>query len=80
MLAERIEEWKKNYREEGLQEGRQEGMHKGALQLLIRQLEKKFGKLPADIVAQLDCADEKQIIFWSERILTADSLSDIFGH
>ena len=84
MLAERVEEWKKNYREEGLQEGRQkglqEGLQKGALQLLIRQLEKKFGILPADVVAQLDCADEKQIIFWSERILTADSLSDIFGH
>ena len=76
MLAERMEEWKENYR----QEGRQEGWQEGALHLLIRQLEMKFGKLPADIEAKLKQADEEQIFLWSERILTAKTLAEMFGH
>jgi hypothetical protein len=76
MLAERMEEWKENYRQEGRQEGRQAG----AVQLLMRMLEMKFGNLPADIKAKLDQADEEQIILWSERILTAETLAEMFGH
>ena len=76
MLAERVEEWKRNYREEGLQQG----MHLGALELLLRQLEKKFGKLSADIMATMKQANEEQIILWSERILIADTIGDVFGH
>ena len=72
MLAERMEEWKENYRQEGRQTG--------AVQLLMRQLEMKFGKLPADIEARLNQADEKQIFLWSERILTANNLGEMFGH
>jgi predicted transposase/invertase (TIGR01784 family) len=84
MLAERMEEWKENYRQEGLEEGLEKGLEKGlqkgALRLLIRQFEMKFGKLPADIEVRLNQADEEQIFLWSERILTAKTLGEIFGH
>ena len=96
MLAERMEEWKENYRREGLQEGRkkglqeglqegrqegrQEGLQEGSLHLLIRMLEIKFGKVPADVEAKLKQADEEQIFFWSERILSAKTIGEMFGH
>ncbi len=83
MLAERVKEWNRESMERGMergmQRGMQKGMQKGALQLLTRQLEKKFGDLPQELVLQLNQADEEQVLQWSERILTADTLGDIFG-
>ena len=46
----------------------------------MRQLEIKFGKLPSDFVSRLKQADPEEIQLWSERILTADKLSDIFDN
>ncbi len=84
MLSERVKEWNRESMErgmlQGIQQGMQQGIQQGALQLLIGQLEMKFGKLPADIEARLNQADEKQIFLWSERILTAKTLGEIFGH
>ena len=86
MLAERVKEWNKKSlekglrqgRQEGRQEGRKEGLQQGIKQLLTRQLEKKFGKLDAQIISLLEGAEEKELVDWSIRILTADSLDDIF--
>jgi hypothetical protein len=80
MLAERVKEWNKESLERGLQKGRQEGRQEGAYQLLKRQLETKFGELPPPTLDVLQQADEEQILLWSERILSADTLGDIFGH
>ena len=66
--------------QQGMQKGMQEGMQKGALQLLMRLLEKKFGVISPDLLAKLEQADETQILFWSENILTADTLGAVFGH
>ena len=65
--------------ERGLRKGEQEGLQEGALQLLTRLLEKKIGGLHPDLVVKLNQADEEQIFQWSELILTADTLGDIFG-
>ena len=67
-------------REEGREEGVEQGMQKGALQLLMRQIKKKFGALSPDLVAKLEQANETQILLWSENILTADTLGEVFGH
>jgi len=72
MLSERVKEWNR--------ESMERGMQQGALQLLIGMLEKKFGELPADVVVKLNQADEEQIVLWSERILTAKTLAEMFGH
>ncbi|HFQ80990.1 MAG TPA: DUF4351 domain-containing protein, partial [Desulfobacterales bacterium] len=71
-----VKEWNKESMERGLRQG----MQKGATQLLIRMLEKKFGALPQEFVLRLEQADEEQIIGWSERILSAHTLGDVFGH
>jgi flagellar biosynthesis/type III secretory pathway protein FliH len=80
MLAERVKEWNRESMERGVQKGIQKGIQKGAVEVLARQLEKKFGKLAPDFFEQLHSANEKQIIDWSERILFADTLGDVFGN
>ena len=92
MLAERVKEWTKEWKEEGLRLGREEGLQQGLEQgmqqgmqqgtrhVLQRLLSKKFGPLPAEIEEKLQHAGEEQLLEWSDRILTAETLGDIFGH
>ena len=79
MLAERVKEWTKEWKEEGLQQGLQQGMQT-VRQVLLRQLTQKFGSLPTEVEEKLQQADEEQLLEWSDRILSAESLGDIFGH
>lgn len=87
MLAERIEQWKQEYQKQGLQEGLQEGlqqgmqqgMHKGSLRILARQMEKKFGSLPEEVMERLNDADEDQILEWSERVLVCSTIEEMFA-
>jgi hypothetical protein len=55
----------------------QKGMQKGERKLLVRQLKTKFGELSADLITRIEMADEEEILSWSERILTANTLNDI---
>ncbi len=80
MLAERVKEWNRESMQRGMQEGMQKGMQKGALNLLARQLEIKFGSVTPEVMILLEQADDQQLLNWSERILTADNLSNIFGN
>ena len=80
MLAARVKEWNQESMQRGIQKGLQKGMQKGAVRLLIGQLEKKFGSLSPDLKKKLHGANEEQIILWSERILSANTLGDIFGN
>ncbi len=89
MLAERVEQWKKQLLEEGMQQGMQKGMQQGKLEgiqegvqkglatLLIRQLTLKFGPLTSEQREQIESADEDTLLAWSEKILTAASLSAV---
>jgi hypothetical protein len=52
-------------------------MQKGALNLLARQLEIKFGPIAPEVMICLEQADEQQLLEWSEQILTASNISDI---
>jgi hypothetical protein len=65
--------------EKGLRQGEQIGYRKGEADLLLWQIEKKFG---ADAVAgaseRINAADNDALRLWSERILTADSVEAIF--
>ena len=47
---------------------------------MIHLLEKKFEVLSTELLCRINQADEKQILQWSEYVLTADKLSDIFGN
>jgi len=78
LLAERVQEWTKQWQEEGRQEGRQEGRKEAGTQLLIRQLERKFGPLDADVHQRIREADADRLLKWAEQLVTADRLTDVF--
>jgi hypothetical protein len=70
MLAESIDRWNREIREEGRQEGE--------ARLVLRQLRFKFGPLEADLEERVRTADTELLLEWGERVLTARSLQDVF--
>jgi hypothetical protein len=74
-FSQGIEEGKK----EGRKEGRKEGIELGYRALLRKQLEQRFGELPADAMARLEEADADALDTWGGRVLTATSLADVFA-
>ena len=65
-------------REEGRQEGREEGRQEGEARVVLRLLRLKFGTLDPEIETRVYSADADRLLGWSERILTAGSLQDVF--
>jgi hypothetical protein len=43
----------------------------------MRQLERKFGPLDADVRSRIERADSEQLLEWAERVLTAERLEDV---
>lgn len=80
MLRETVAEWKREWREEGLREGREEGLQQGEAALLMRQLERRFGPLTTDVRERIAAAGSEQLLNWGDRILTAQSLEQVFQH
>ncbi|HKH47235.1 MAG TPA: Rpn family recombination-promoting nuclease/putative transposase [Thermoanaerobaculia bacterium] len=74
MLAESIDRWNRELREEGVQEG----VQKGEARVVLRLLRLKFGSLEPEIEDQVRSADADRLLQWGERVLTAESLQDVF--
>ncbi|MEM7356205.1 MAG: DUF4351 domain-containing protein, partial [Acidobacteriota bacterium] len=74
MLTEHTIDWTAEWRMKGLEEGRREG----ELALVSRLLERKFGSLSPTVRRRVEGATQGQILRWSERLLTADSLAEVF--
>jgi predicted transposase/invertase (TIGR01784 family) len=66
-------------RREGRLEGKAEGRLEGKAEVLQRQLMLKFGELPDDIITRVVGATERDLARWSERVLSASSLDDVFS-
>ena len=64
--------------QKGRQEGLQEGLEKGQRSLLAKQLRLKFGALDADTERRLTEADLTQLQLWAERILTVETLAQVW--
>jgi len=81
MLAETVKEWQRQWKEEGLkegrEEGREEGRREGQINLLLKQLELKFGPMSAELRNRIHAADSETLSMWSERILTAHTLDEV---
>ena len=76
MLAERAKEWTKQWWEGGVEQG----MQQGEVAVLLRQIKRKYGPTVAAAFQQrVEQADAETLLVWSERILTAESIDDIFG-
>ena len=68
--------------EQGLEKGMVKGLEKGLKQgeagLLKRLLQRRFGHLSKSIEQRIDLASPAELEIWSERILDAKTLEDIF--
>jgi predicted transposase/invertase (TIGR01784 family) len=69
--------------EQGVQQGKQQGVQQGVVQgelrVLSRLLRKRFGELPEWAEQMLKEASGAMLEVWSERILTAVTLEDVFA-
>ncbi|MEQ5803222.1 hypothetical protein [Halomonas sp. H10-9-1] len=63
----------------GMQRGMQQGEVSGRAQMLLKLLVLKFDELPASIESKVSQAGTEELEVWAERVLTADSLDDIFA-
>jgi hypothetical protein len=64
--------------EKGLEQGVKKGIRQGEAQMLLRQLSLRFGNLPLSAREQVESADADTLLRWSERILTASTLDEVF--
>jgi hypothetical protein len=80
-LVTRAEQWAREWKEEGLQQGLQqgalEGQRQGEATLLLRQMERRFGALPAWATDRIMAADTRALEEWGLRIFDAASVEDM---
>lgn len=62
----------------GIQRGIQQGLIEGEFKFLMRQLQRKFGTVPAVYLARLQQADAETLLKWGEKILEAKTLQEMF--
>jgi hypothetical protein len=65
--------------EQGRAEGRAESIQAGERRLLLRLLERRFGKVPKTYQIRIATADADTLLFWSEQVLSAQRLADVFS-
>ena len=64
-------------REEG-QHIREEGRQEGEAELFLRLVKMKFISLPEQVEQKIKQADSEQLLKWSEKLLSADTIDDVF--
>src|SRR5690606_10789358 len=72
-----IQQGKAEGEAKGRAEGRAEGEASGRAKLLLKQLQLKFGALPADVRGRVEAASIEELDRWAERVLTEASLDDV---
>ncbi len=63
----------------GIEKGLEQGLQRGRVQVLARQLARRFGELPPWARSKLDGATEGELEAWADAILEASSIDDVFG-
>ena len=64
-LEEKFEQWAEDYRREG------------AISLLERQLTRRFGPLPSEVITRISGASSEEVETWCDRLLDAASLAEV---
>ena len=64
-------------RDEGIRQGRDEGIRQGRAEVLARQLRRRFGLLPPDVVERLGQASAAELDTWAENVLDAETLDEV---
>ena len=61
-----------------IEEAKAEGRQAGQAELVLRLIEHKFSPVPEAVKARILSADIDELVLWTDRILTARSLADVF--
>jgi predicted transposase/invertase (TIGR01784 family) len=78
MLEENMREWSKKQRREGRKEGKQEGRVEGVREVLLRQLEQRFGSIPEEKRHSIEAITSRaRLNRLVDKILTAKSLDEM---
>jgi hypothetical protein len=65
--------------ERGIKQGVEQGILQGEALMLQNQLRLKFGIIPDSILQRLHAAGSEELLLWSGRILSANSLAEMFA-
>ena len=65
--------------QKGRAEGRTEGKAEGRAEAILRQLRRRFGDVAADIEARVRSAPLADLDRWTDRVLDAATLADVFA-
>lgn len=65
-LAEKFDQWAEDYKREG------------ETLVLQRQLTRRFGPLPTEVIAGISGATVEEIDLWADRVLDARTLDEVF--
>ncbi|WP_200252089.1 Rpn family recombination-promoting nuclease/putative transposase [Lamprobacter modestohalophilus] len=65
-------------REQGIEQGIEQGREQGKAEMLLRQMERKFGPTDVRLRQQIQEADAETLLEWSDRILTAETPEAVF--
>ncbi|MBF0439316.1 MAG: DUF4351 domain-containing protein [Magnetococcales bacterium] len=74
-----IEQHKHIWLQEGELKGKLDGELKGEAKILTRQLQRRFGSVPAWANEKIAKADSTVLEEWSFRVLEAQSLESVFS-
>lgn len=83
MLSQRIAQWQKQFKQEGIVEGKAEGIAegevKGQAKTLCTLINFKFGTLPDWAEQRVNLADTTELDVLTRRLLKAESLEQLFN-
>jgi predicted transposase/invertase (TIGR01784 family) len=74
MLAETVEQWTKDWKQQGLEQG----IHLGESAVLKRLLIRRFKVIPPEMLDRIEQAMPEQVEQWLENILEATTIEDVF--
>ncbi|MCP4662899.1 MAG: DUF4351 domain-containing protein, partial [bacterium] len=78
MLAQSLDKWIGDARQEGRQEGRQQGRREGQKELLLGQLEQRFAPLPDRVIRRVRAMRSKaRLTELAKKVLEAESLAEL---
>ena len=73
------QEWFHEGKQEGRTEGRDEGERAALASTLSKLARLRFRDVPPDSAARIESASKVDLKRWLERILTAETLDDLFA-
>lgn len=71
--------WEDAAREQGIQQGIEQGIERGRVELLLKQLQLKFGDIGEARRQRVERGSREELERWAQRVLSASSLDEVLG-